>query len=420
MNDPTNPPTPVRTDAQSTGEQGNEVQGTGGPRNGRLRNGLGGFARSGVRAWFANLPAPARWGVLAGVAVLAYLLPYIRSIPLIGPQIITQGSDWSSTLFTMTYFVLLALGLNVVVGYAGLLDLGYVGFFAVGAYTVALLTSPDSHYHVHWTWLAAVPVAVGVAMLSGLILGWPTLRLRGDYLAIVTLGFAEIIKDTADNTTSTAPYLGGDQGLTQIPHPPGQTANGPLFGILNIKPYFWLGLSVIIVVMFAIRNLDRSRVGRSWLAIREDEEAAEIMGVRTVKYKLWAFSIGAAVGGLGGVMFAGKQGFVNSSTFVLQFSILILAGVVMGGAGNMAGAILGGALIAYIPERLRGVRVLGGVTDQVKALRWLKPVDIDAFKLRFWLFGLTILLIMIFRPQGIIPSRRRAMELKDRAKEVAP
>jgi branched-chain amino acid transport system permease protein len=163
---------------------------------------------------------------------------------------------------------------------------------------------------------------------------------------------------------------------------------------------------VIILVILGVRNLDRSRVGRSWLAVREDEEAAEIMGVRTIKYKLWAFAIGAFIGGLGGVMFAGEQGFMNSGTFVLQFSILVLAGVVMGGSGNIAGAILGGALISYIPDRLRGI------TDPI--------FHTDLFGFRFAIFGLVIIAIMIFRPQGLIPSRRRAMELKDRAREVAP
>jgi branched-chain amino acid transport system permease protein len=332
---------------------------------------------------------------------VAYALPYIGDVPGIGPQIETQGIDWPSALFNMSYYVLLALGLNVVVGFAGLLDLGYVGFFAVGAYSVALLTSPDSDLKTQWPWLAAIPVAIAVAMLSGLILGWPTLRLRGDYLAIVTLGFAEIIRIFADSNT----HLRGDRGFGGLPHPPGKYADGtPIFGVRDATPYFWLGLSVIVLVILAIRNLDRSRVGRSWLAIREDEEAAAIMGVRTVKYKLWAFAIGACVGGLGGVMFAGQNGFMNSATFVLQFSILILAGVVMGGSGNIAGAILGGALISYIPDRLRGQQI----------------GNLDAYEYRFLLFGLAIILIMIFRPQGLIPSRRRAMELKDRAKEVAP
>src|SRR3954452_25290100 len=147
-------------------------------------------ASGGVRGWFGRQPAWARWVMMLVVAVLAFLLPYAGDIPGIGPQIITQGIDWPSALFDMSYYVLLALGLNVVVGYAGLLDLGYVGFFAIGAYTVAVLTSPDSVVHTRWVGLAAVRVAVVIAMISGLILGWPTLRLRGDYLAIVTLGFA--------------------------------------------------------------------------------------------------------------------------------------------------------------------------------------------------------------------------------------
>jgi len=360
-------------------------------------------SNGGTRGWFGRQPGWLRAVVLLVVAVLAYLLPYTAEVPLIGPQIVTQGIDWPSALFNMSYYVLLALGLNVVVGFAGLLDLGYVGFFAVGAYTVALLTSPDSLLHTKWAWAAAVPVALAIAMLSGLLLGWPTLRLRGDYLAIVTLGFAEIIRISATSSET----LRGDRGFADIPHPPGSGSDGkPIFGVADATPYFWLGLSVIIVVIFAVRNLDRSRVGRSWLAIREDEEAAEIMGVRTIKFKLWAFAIGAFIGGLGGVMFAGEQGFMNSNSFVLQFSILVLAGVVMGGSGNVAGAILGGALISYIPDRLRGIE---------------DPIfHTDLFGFRFAIFGLVIIAIMIFRPQGLIPSRRRAMELKDREREVAP
>ena len=357
----------------------------------------------GVRSRFRRLPWPARAVIILVLTVAAYLLPYVGQVPVIGPQIVTQGIDWPSALFNMSYYVLLALGLNVVVGYAGLLDLGYVGFFAVGAYATALLTSPDSVLHTKWAWLASIPIALAATMLAGLILGWPTLRLRGDYLAIVTLGFAEIIRIVATSTET----LRGDRGFTAIPHPPGTLANGkPVFGVADATPYFWLGLSIIILVILGVRNLDRSRVGRSWLAIREDEEAAEIMGVRTIKYKLWAFAIGAFIGGLGGLLFAGEQGFVNSQTFILQFSILVLAGVVMGGSGNIAGAILGGALISYIPDRLRGIH---------------DPFfDTDLFGFRFAIFGAVIILIMIFRPQGLIPSRRRAMELRDREKEVAP
>jgi branched-chain amino acid transport system permease protein len=354
-----------------------------------------------ISTWYHGMPG---WGrVIVGIVVLvgAIYLPNLGSVPGIGPQIVTQGTDWYTALFHMSYYVLLALGLNVVVGYAGLLDLGYVGFFAVGTYAVALLTSPDSQFGTNWVWLVAVPIALMVSVISGVILGWPTLRLRGDYLAIVTLGFAEIIRTFADSTQ----LLRGDRGFSTVPHPPGTKADGkPLFGDIDARPYYWLGLAVIVIVIFAIRNLDRSRVGRSWLAIREDEEAAEIMGVRTVKYKLWAFAIGAFIGGLAGALFAGENGFVNSSTFVLQFSILILAAVVMGGAGNIPGAILGGVLISYIPDRLTGITVFG----------------VDAAQYKFLLFGVLIVLIMIFRPQGLIPSRRRAAELKDRQKEVAP
>ncbi|WP_373315460.1 branched-chain amino acid ABC transporter permease [Planosporangium mesophilum] len=355
-----------------------------------------------MRGRLDSLPKPVRWAVLALLVAGAYLLPYAADVPVLGPQLVTEGIDWASALFNVSYFVLLALGLNVVVGFAGLLDLGYVGFYAVGAYTVALLASGDSVFGTKWTWLATIPIAIAIALFSGLILGWPTLRLRGDYLAIVTLGFAEIIRITAD---STPDFLRGDQGFTGIPHPPGTFSDGtPVFGVRDATPYFWLGVTIIIIVVLALRNLERSRVGRSWLAIREDEEAAEVMGVRTVKYKLWAFAIGACVGGLGGVLFAGQNGFVNSAMFQLQLSILVLAGVVMGGSGNMAGAILGGALISYIPDRLRGTQIL----------------DRDAYEYRYLLFGVIIILIMIFRPQGLIPSRRRALELKDRAREVAP
>ena len=354
-----------------------------------------------LRGWLGRQPRPVRWGVILACVVLAYLLPYIARVPLLGPQIATQGVDWPSALFNMSYYVLLTLGLNVVVGFAGLLDLGYVGFFAVGAYTVAVLTSPDSSWHSINSWLACVPIAMAVTMLSGVVLGWPTLRLRGDYLAIVTLGFAEIIRLFADNSQ----FLRGDRGFGSIPHPPGKFADGrPIFGVTDATPYFWLGLSVVLLVIIGVHNLERSRVGRSWVAIREDEEAAEVMGVRTVKFKLWAFVIGAAVAGLSGALFAGEQGFFNSATFQLQFSILVLAGVVMGGAGNIPGAILGGVLISYIPDRLRGVKIAGH----------------DAFEYRYLIFGVLILVIMIFLPQGLLPSRRRALELSDRAKEVAP
>ena len=364
--------------------------------------------RQGIRSWFAGLPWFIRWPVIVLVVIGAFFLPHLASVPGIGPQIVTANTAWPTALFSMTYYALLALGLNVVVGYAGMLDLGYVGFFAIGAYTVALLTA--SNGIKHWSWLEAAPFGVILATFGGVLLGWPTLRLRGDYLAIVTLAFAEIIHITANS----AAFLKGNNGFTALPHPPGKHADGtPIFGLIDGTPYYYLGLVTVIVVVFAIRNLDRSRVGRSWLAIREDEEVAEVMGVRTIKYKLWAFAIGAFVAGLAGVLWAGESNYVNSDTFILQFSILVLAGVVMGGAGNMAGAILGGALISYIPDRLTGIAKpgwLGGSNNGTS----------DLSSLKFLFFGAVILLIMWFLPQGLIPSRRRAAELKDRATEVAP
>src|SRR3954451_15435001 len=187
-------------------------------------------SQAGVRGWFGRLAWPVRGLIVLARIAMAYLLPYVGQVPVIGPQVVTEGIDWPSALFNMSYYVLLSLGLNVVVGFAGLLDLGYVGFFAVGAYTVALLTSPDSVLHTKWAWLAAVPVGVAIAMISGLVLGWPTLRLRGDYLAIVTLGFAEIIRIVATSTET----LRGDRGFSDIPHPPGDYADGkPLFGVAD-------------------------------------------------------------------------------------------------------------------------------------------------------------------------------------------
>lgn len=238
---------------------------------------------------------------------------------------------------------MVALGLNVVVGLAGLLDLGYVGFYAVGAYVVGVLTSQ----HASLPWLVVLPIAVVVSMLFGVILGTPTLRLRGDYLAIVTLGFGEIIRISAKNLD----WLGASRGISDIGKPP---SIGPLkFGVIDPKPYYWLGLTLVFLVVFCLYRLEESRVGRAWTAIREDEDAAELMGVNTFKFKLWAFAIGAAVGGLAGAHYAGKVGFISPDNFPLQLSILFLAAVVLGGSGNMYGAILGGIMVAWLPERFR-------------------------------------------------------------------
>ena len=309
-----------------------------------------------------------------GLGVVAlYLLPYWPDVPVLGQIVNTPGSQFETVLNDqVVIFVLIALGLNVVVGIAGLLDLGYVGFYAVGAYVTAILTSA----HGNLPWLLALPIAVVISMLFGVILGTPTLRLRGDYLAIVTLGFGEIIRLTAKNMD----WLGASRGISNIKKPP--SILGLKFGVLDAKPYFYLGLTMVFIVIFILHRLEYSRVGRAWVAIREDEDAAELMGVNTFKFKLWAFTIGAGIGGLAGVHYAGKVGFINPDNFPLQLSILFLAAVVLGGSGNMYGAILGGVLVAYMPERLRNF------ADK-----------------RILVFGIVLVLMMVFRPEGILPKR---------------
>ena len=250
---------------------------------------------------------------------------------------------WQSVLFfPVGVYILLALGLNVVVGLTGMLDLGYVAFFAVGAYTTAKLTAGDGAF----TAWEAIGLAVILAMAAGVTLGGPTLRLRGDYLAIVTLGFGEIVRIVAQNTEA----LGEARGITGIPHPstlPASTsASDPL-------PYVYLALAAIVLVVFLIGRLKRSRVGRSWTAIREDEDAAELMGVPTFKMKLWSFAIGASTGGLGGWIYASKVGFINPDTFPLNLSFLILAAVVLGGLGSTPGVIAGAFAVGFLPEYLR-------------------------------------------------------------------
>lgn len=398
-----------------------------------------------------------RWvrlvALLAGIGFLA-------ALPTLGlPVVPTPGSDFTAVLFYVGFYALCAIGLNIVVGMAGLLDLGYVGFFATGAYAMAVFGSPESSLGVAIPWFLCIPLAVAVSMVAGVFLGWPTLRLRGDYLAIVTLGFGEIVRLTAVNWSA----LGGSAGITGVPRPPGQYSDGTrVFSPLHPRPYYWLILGAVIVVLLLVSNLERSRVGRSWLAIREDEDAAELMGVPTFKFKLWAFACGAAVGGLSGAVFASFSEFVNPESFPVQTSMMFLAAVLIGGAGNKFGVVLGAVIVYYIPERLRELDapliaawyvlvVLGTLAwwlahrAKSRARRpqgrwWLGPALTVAVlvalpivlkqmptwfgargqvdQLRFLMFGAALIVMSIFRPQGLLPNRRRAKELADRAKEV--
>jgi branched-chain amino acid transport system permease protein len=329
-----------------------------------------------AQAW-DRLPS---WGKWAGRG-LALLLAIIAPAPFIG-QIMAPDSDWASVLFyPIAIYVLLALGLNVVVGQAGLLDLGYVAFFAIGAYTMALLGT-----RLGWSFWVILPCAIGASAASGLILGTPTLRLRGDYLAIVTLGFGEIVRITAVNTEE----LGGPRGIAGIPHPPSVEGFDALkFGVIDPKPYYYLTLALIVLVIIMIRRLEASRIGRGWVAIREDEDAAEAMGVPTFRYKLWAFAIGASIGGATGTVFASKVIAIVPDNFPFILSVLILCAVVLGGSGNLPGVILGAFMIAWLPERFRGFA-----------------------EYRVLIFVAALVAIMIFRPEGLLPSRQRRAEME--------
>ncbi|MDG4788612.1 branched-chain amino acid ABC transporter permease [Micromonospora sp. WMMD1102] len=362
---------------------------------------------SGVADRWSALPTWQRvLGVIAFIAVL-YYLPYlgIPGLTWLRTDSIDGGNSWAGVLFTCAIYVLVAIGLNVVVGLAGLLDLGYIGFFAIGAYSVALFGSTNSPvvkylqrtFDLEPTWAVAwavcIPLAIALSLVSGVILGWPTLRLRGDYLAIVTLGFGEIIRIVARNLTGVT---NGAAGISAIPGPQGApSADNTIFGLQDLKPWYWLALTVVLLMVLAVRMLENSRVGRSWLAIREDEDAAAVMGVNGFKFKLWAFAIGAALGGLSGFLFASRNAFIDPSQFNATLSILFVAMVVVGGSGNMVGVAFGAVLLAYLPERFRFV----------SDYRWVA-------------FGLAMVVVMVLRPQGLIPSRRRARELQDRAKEA--
>lgn len=346
----------------------------------------GGGRFAGIKERWSALPRWQQWIFLLAVVALAYAMPVLNP-----PLLTTEPSnDFSISLFQMAVYALIAVGLNVVVGFAGLLDLGYIAFFAIGCYTAALFTSPDSVLaHIPYLW--TLPLALGVAMFFGVLLGTPTLRLRGDYLAIVTLGFGEIIRIMA----TIYPPLKGQVGFQRVGRPPGtDSAGNPLFSNSNGMPWYWLTLTVIIIILLLVGNLERSRVGRSWIAIREDEDAAEIMGVPTFRYKLWAFAIGAGIGGLSGALFAGQQGFVNNAKFDVATSMLFVAAVVLGGSGNKVGAVIGGALVAYIPLRFTGIA-----------------------NYKFLIFGFALVLLMIFRPQGLVPAKAHLLTYANKVKD---
>ena len=319
----------------------------------------------------------------------------------------TLGHGWVRILDFALLYVLLALGLNIVVGYAGLLDLGYVAFFAVGAYCYALLSSPQ--FNLHWPLWVLLPLGAMVAACFGVLLGTPTLRLRGDYLAIVTLGFGEIIRIFLNNLGAPVNITNGPQGVSGIDslsvgsYNLGQTHGWGFFEFVPVvNAYYLFLIGVLLAIVFSHR-LERSRIGRAWAAIREDEIAAASMGINTRNLKLLAFAMGASMGGLSGGWFAGFQGFVSPESFTLMESVMILCMVVLGGMGNIAGVVLGAVLLSVLPEALRAA----GPLQQ----EWLGRVVLDPSNLRLLMFGCALVLMMLLRPEGLLPARARQREL---------
>jgi branched-chain amino acid transport system permease protein len=339
--------------------------------------------------------------VIAGIALLV--------LPLIAQQF---GNAWVRIIDISLLYVLLALGLNIVVGYAGLLDLGYVAFYAVGAYLFGLFASPHLTEQfpaikamfpdgLHGVWWLMLPLGALVAGLAGVLLGAPTLKLRGDYLAIVTLGFGEIIRVFMNNLDAPVNITNGPKGLSQVDDFNifgfSLSKTHSVFGIdfPAVTNHYYLFLVMVVFSVLVCYRLERSRIGRAWMAIREDEIAAKAMGINTRNMKLLAFGMGATFGGMSGVLFASFQGFISPESFSLSESVMIVAMVVLGGIGYLPGVILGAVLLSALPEVLRYVAgPLQSMTDG----------RLDASILRQLLIALAMIGIMLARPRGLWPS----------------
>jgi branched-chain amino acid transport system permease protein len=315
----------------------------------------------------------------------------------------------------------MALGLNVVVGFAGLLDLGYVAFYALGAYSMGWFGSDfffNAHVHalvsgvsateagIHLNFVFILIAAILITSLAGTLIGLPTLRLRSDYIAIVTLAFGEIIGVVAVNGTSIS--LGGGQTLTagaqgisalDIPYFPGIGR----FNLLELRPWYWLIFAIMLIVLFVSLRLRDSRLGRAWIALREDEVAAVSMGIPLVRTKLMAYAIGATFGGMSGVFLGAFNTTVNSDQFQFSFSIFVLAMVIVGGLGSIWGVVMGALLLSYIDYYL--------IPDVLNNLPKTFGLNFQLTQLSFGIFGFLLVLVMVLRPQGLFPERRRRLEL---------
>ncbi len=373
--------------------------------------------------------------LLTALVITVFIYPIVNDViftPLNSTLPLPLPSD--PVVVFMVIFALMAVGLNIVIGFAGLLDLGYVAFYAIGAYTAAYLASP------HWGWTGVswvlfadvppgfpgihlpfwliVPAAAGMAALFGVLLGAPTLRLRGDYLAIVTLGFGEIVPIVFKNLVNVnfsfgpiqlvnANLTGGPLGINPINAP---SFLGIKFGVINGFNAIYLGLFLLIIGIVIARNLERSRMGRAWMAIREDEVAAEMMGVNTVRTKLLAFGLGAAFAGVAGAFQASYQGATTSEFFLFSTSILVVIMIILGGIGNIWGVILGAVVVQYVDKTL--LPWIGGRLTTLGEITGNPELgNINPGQFSFLLLGIALVAMMRFRPEGFLPSRQRAAEM---------
>jgi branched-chain amino acid transport system permease protein len=380
------------------------------------------FQGSILLLYFARMPTPIKAALT--ILTLGVLMPFLGTINAYYMEIAIQ----------VGIFVALALGLNIVVGLAGLLDLGYVAFFAVGAYSWAIFGSPQANLIFggtffplnQWWFFVFLFVGVAVTAAAGILLGLPVLRLHGDYLALVTLGFGEVIRVLANNLDKPINFTNGPKGITPINRPPIFFAS--LLRSLGIDPdpyviyplyLYALVLLIVGATVLANRRLEDSHIGRAWEAIREDQTAAQAMGVPLVRMKLLAFACGASFAGAVGVLFSAKQIFINPESFTFMESIGVLAMIILGGMGSIPGAILGAAVVTIL-----NLQILKGLSLWLNELRNAGtvifgysltnlPTQLEPAKYERMIFGLILVLMMIFRPQGILPAKRRHRELEE-------
>jgi branched-chain amino acid transport system permease protein len=354
------------------------------------------------------------------------MVPILLAAAACLPLFFDSGDTFLQTCTQALAYVVMALGLNIVVGFAGLLDLGYVAFFAIGAYTAGYFGSGffskvggGEGWHflvggqaaalpgIHVNFLVVLVLAVIATAIAGMIIGLPTLRLRGDYIAIVTLAFGEIIGRIAINGDAIVirgqPLTAGRRGISPV-----DKIDLPFlepFGLLNLEPWYWFALALVGFVLFINFRLRDSRLGRAWVALREDEVAAVAMGVPAVKTKLMAYATGAAMGGMAGAFLGSFLNTVNADQFQFYFSILVLAMIILGGLGSIWGVVVGAVALSFINTWL--------IPDVINDVPGKLGLDFDATQITFAIYGFLLVMMMLLRPQGLLPERRHKMELAE-------